>query len=249
MKRFWGLESIGILNQGKQPYNDFEESICKNQENRYEVKLPFKENHPLIHDNFQMCKERLLKLRKKLKNDSEILSPYNEIFEEQRRLGITETVSEPGKKGETPYLAHHPVIREDKDTTKLRIVFDASAKTFGPSLNECLYKGPQLTPLVFDILPRFRAQVIALTADIEKAFHQISVDNDDRDYLRFLWLENIFSDQPTINRNRFARVIFGVTSFPFCLNSTIQKHVNQYSDDPEFVNKALKSFSVDGFIS
>ena len=116
-------------------------------------------------------------------------------------------------------------------------------------MNECLYKGPQLTPLVFDILLRFRAQVIALTADIEKAFHQISVDNDDRDYLRFLWLDNIFSDQPTITRNRFARVIFGVTSSPFCLNSTIRKHVNQYSDDPEFVNKALKSFFVDDFIS
>ena len=141
-------------------------------------------------------------------------------------MGINETVSEPGKKGETHYLAHHAVIRKDKDTNKLKIVFDASAKTFGPSLNECLYKGPQLTPLVFDILLRFRAQVIALTADIEKAFHQISVDNDDRDYLRFLWLENILSDQPTITRNRFARVIFGVTSSPFCLNPTIRKHVN-----------------------
>ena len=116
-------------------------------------------------------------------------------------------------------------------------------------MNECLYKGPQLTPLVFDILPRFRAQVIALTSDIEKAFHQISVDNDDSDYLRFLWLDSIFSDQPTITRNRFERVIFGVTSSPFCLNSTIWKHVNQCSDDPEFVNKALKSFFVYDFIS
>ena len=114
MKRFWELESIGILNKEKQPHNYFEENICKNQENRYEVKLPVKENHPLIHDNFQMCKERLLKLHKKLKNDSEMLSQYNDIFEEQKRLGIIETVSEPGKKGETHYLAHHPVIREDK---------------------------------------------------------------------------------------------------------------------------------------
>ena len=96
---------------------------------------------------------------------------------------------------------------------------------------------------------RFRAQVIALTADIEKAFHQISVNNDDRDCLRFLWLDNICSDQLTVTRNRFARVIFGVTSSPSCLNSTIRKLVNQYSDDPEFVNKALKSFFVDDFIS
>ena len=74
MKRFWELESIRILNKEKQPYNYFEDNICKNQENRNKVKLPFKENHPLIHDNFQICKERLLKLQKKLKNDTEILS-------------------------------------------------------------------------------------------------------------------------------------------------------------------------------
>ena len=145
MKRFWELDSIGISNKEKQPYNYFEDNICKNQEICYEMKRAFKENYPLIHDNFQMCKEQLLKLHKKLKNDPEILSHNNEIFEEQRRLGIIETVSEPGKKGETHYLAHHPVIRQDKVTTKLRIVFDASAKTLGPSLNECLYKGPQLT--------------------------------------------------------------------------------------------------------
>ena len=100
-------------------------------------------------------------------------------------MGIIETVYEPGKK-EKHYLAQYPVIREDKDTTKLRILLDASAKTLGPSLNECLYKGPQFTPLVVDILLWFRAQVIALTADIEKVFYQVSVDNDVRDHLRFL---------------------------------------------------------------
>ena len=76
-KRFSELESIGILNQEKQPYNYFEENICKNQENRYELKLPFKKNHPLTHDNFQMCKERLLKLYKNFKM---ILKFYRNIM-------------------------------------------------------------------------------------------------------------------------------------------------------------------------
>ena len=128
MKRFLGLESVGILNKEKQPYNYFEENICKNQENRYEGKFPFKENHLPIHDNFQMCKERLLKLHKKLKNDSEISSQFNEIFEEQKCLGIIETVLETGKKRETQCLANHPVIWEDKDWTIIRIVFDVSVK-------------------------------------------------------------------------------------------------------------------------
>ena len=102
----------------------------------------------------------------------------------------------PGKLGETHYIPHHPVIRDDKTTTKIRIVFDASARDNGPSLNDCLYKGPHLTPLLCDILSRFHSHVVPLTSDIEKAFLRIIVNENDRDYLRFLWFDNIFSDQP-----------------------------------------------------
>ena len=63
------------------------------------MKLPSKEDHPPIHDNFQIYKERLLKLHEKFKNDLEIFSQFNKIFAKQKRLGINETVSEPEKKG------------------------------------------------------------------------------------------------------------------------------------------------------
>ena len=93
-------------------------------------------------------------------------------------------------------------------TTKIRIVFDISARDSG-------YKGPQTTPLLYNILLRFRSHVVASTFYIEKAFLQINVNENDRDYLRFLWCDNILSDQPKIVRNRFARVVFGVTNSPF----------------------------------
>ena len=154
----------------------------------------------------------------------------------------------PGKLGETHYIQYHPVIRDDKKTTKIRIVFDASARDTGLSLNNCLYKGPHLAPLLYDVLLRFRSHVIALTSDIEKAFLQINVNENDPNYLRFLWFDSIFSDQPKIVRNRFARVVFGVTSSPFCLNETIRKHVQNHDFDKEFIDKALSSFFVDDFI-
>ena len=148
----------------------------------------------------------------KLKNHPELLERYNKIFIEQKELGMTEEVSESSEPGKCHYLPHRPVIRKDKDINKARIVFDASAKGNGPSLNECLYKGPQLTPLIFDILLRFRTFVITLTAVIEKAFFQISINPKDRDYLRFLWFEDVFAEVPKIVLNRFARVLFGMTS-------------------------------------
>ena len=69
---------------------------------------------------------------------------------------MIEEVSESSKPRKRHYLPHHPVIREGKDATKVRIVFNASTKGNGPGLNECLYKGPQLTSLIFEIPLRFR---------------------------------------------------------------------------------------------
>ena len=211
------------------------------------MQLPFKENHPLIHDHFELCKRRLLNLHQKLKDNPDLLKAYNDIFIEQKQNGIIEEVMSPGKLGETHYIPHHPVIWDDKTTTKICIVFDASARDNGLSLNDCLYKGRHVTPLLCHILLRFHSHAVAFT-DIEKAFLQINVNENDHDCLRFLWFNNIFSDQPKIVHNRFGRVVIGVTSLPFCLNGKIWKRVQSYDFDKEFIDKVLPSFFVDDFI-
>ena len=96
--------------------------------------------------------------------------------------------------GEVHYLPHHAVIKHDKETTKLRVVYDASSRSGGPSLNDCLYTGPKFNQNVFDILLRFRSYRVSLTADIEKAFLMISVNQRDCDALRFLWVDNVTKD-------------------------------------------------------
>ena len=63
-------------------------------------------------------------------------------------------------------------------------------------MNDCLYVGPAFGQSIMDILLRFRPQKVALVADIEKAFLMISVDEEDRDVLRFLWIEDIESETP-----------------------------------------------------
>ena len=156
LEKFWNLESIGILENEKHSQDHFIESIYLNEENRYETKLPFKEDHDLLHDHFELCQKCLEKLHEKLKSDPDLLQKYNEIFQSQKELGIIESAPENCESGNCHYIPHHPVVNENKDTTKVRIVFDASAKSEGPSLNDCLYKGPQLTPLLFDIFVRFR---------------------------------------------------------------------------------------------
>lgn len=63
------------------------------------------------------------------------------------------------------YLPHFPVIRMDKTTTKVRIVFDCSAKTDGVSLNDAICAGPKLQKDLFDVLIRFRRNPVALACD------------------------------------------------------------------------------------
>ena len=80
--------------------------------------------------------------------------------------------------GEVHYLPHRPVVSEDKQTTKVRSVFDASCKVNGPSLNECLYSGPNLIAKIFDILMRFRLNKIGILADIRQAFLNIAISRE-----------------------------------------------------------------------
>lgn len=93
------------------------------------------------------------------------------------------------------YLPHHAVVRKDKETTKLRIVYDASARSSGASLNDCLHAGPKFDQKIFDILERFRIYPIAFIADIEKAFLMISLSPEDREFLRFLWVDDPFKEE------------------------------------------------------
>ena len=91
------------------------------------------------------------------------------------------------------YIPHQPVIRDQAESIKMRIVYDYSAKAISqvPSLNECLEVGPLLQPTIFDILLRNRLKLLCVTGDIQKAFLQIKVDPKDRDALRLLWYETL----------------------------------------------------------
>jgi len=67
----------------------------------------------------------------------------------------------------------------------------ASARENEPALNECVHTGPPLTPGILDIFIRFRVQPIALVTDKEKNFLMIAVKEEDRDALRFLWVDDV----------------------------------------------------------
>ena len=116
-------------------------------------------------------------LLRRLRQDNGILREYDSVFKTQIQQGIVGIVEQPEQTDaeRVHYLPHHTVVRSDKDTTKLRIVYDASSKVNGPSLNECLHAGPKFDQKILDILLRFRIHKVAVAADIEKAYLMITM--------------------------------------------------------------------------
>lgn len=198
LRRFWDLESLGIVSDEPSVYEKFLRGITFNNM-RYEVRLPWKDEHTILPDNYELSETRLRGLLRCLKQDPQLLKEYDTVIREQINNGIVEIVEEPWNSeiGRT-HIPHHPIIRRDKSTTKLRIVYDASAKSGGPSLNDCLYTGPNFGQSILEILLRFRIYSTALVGDIEKAFLMVSVATQDRDVLRFLWIQDITKDLPQV---------------------------------------------------
>lgn len=246
LRRFWELESLGVSDDESPVHDKFVQSISFNGE-RYTVSLPWREGHPSLPDHFELCYKRLLGLFKRLKQDPQLLRNYHSVIKDQISNGVVEIVDDPSTRTDrTHHLPHHAVVRHDKTTTKLRVVYDASARVNGPSLNDCLHVGPKFGQSIFDILLRFRFHRVALAGDIEKAFLMVAVKKEDRDSLRFLWSLDPEDEEPKIITLRFARVAFGVSSSPFLLNATIKHHMERYRDcDPLFVDKFLSSIYVD----
>ena len=153
LRRFWELESLGILREEHPVQQQFSQKISF-ERGRYEVHLPWKDSHPPLPDNYDVCRRRLEGLLKRLRQDPERLQQYDAVIKDQLRQGVVEVVCDPTEwKGErVHYLPHHGVFRHDKQTTKLRVVYDGSAKTQGPSLNECLHTGPNFGQHILEIL-------------------------------------------------------------------------------------------------
>ena len=232
---FWKLETLGIHDSMAESGDDkalrkFSETV-EFEDGRYHVTWPWKEERPMLPSNYDLALGRLRSLVNRLMKNSDHLRKYNAVLQDQLEKGIIEVVPEQDS-GETlkHYIPHHEVVTPEKTTTKLRIVFDASAKTrkANRSLNECLYRGPVILEDLCGLLMRFRLNKVALIADVEKAFLQVGLQPDDRDVTRFFWLKDV--TKPTLENNvqilRFTRVPFGMISSPFLLAATIKYHLN-----------------------
>ena len=237
LENLWRLETIGIkdpmvVETDEEALRKFNETI-QFKDGRYQVAWPWKNEDVCLPENFNLAMGRLRSLIYRLKSDATLVEKYNHIIQQQLQDGVIEVVDKSVVSDTSKhYLPHHPVITPSKATTKVRIVYDASAKgkVGDSSLNECLYRGPVILPDLCGVLLRFRLYYIVILADIEKAFLQLGIQSGDRDVTRFLWFKDIatleVSDSNVI-MFRFCRVPFGLICSPFLLAATIKYHLQK----------------------
>ena len=167
---------------------------------------------PPLGESRSQAVRRFLSLERSLHGRG-LFQEVNEIMPEYLSLGHAEDVplTDAYKPQSTVYyLPMHVVYKSSSSTTKIRAVFDASAKSStGISLNDTLLVGPTVHSLLVDVLLRFRSYCIGLTADVSKMYRAIRLADEDKDLHSFVWR----SDPKEVMRDYcMTRVTFGVSA-------------------------------------
>jgi uncharacterized protein YoxC len=229
-------------------YEEFQEQLTRSPEGWYQTGLPWKASHPPLRSNEVGSLKRLNSLTKRLEKSPDLLEKYDKIIKEQLEDGVVERVTGSAQEKEF-YLPHKPVVRESAESTKVRIVFDASAREneSSPSLNECLETGPPLQNLLWNVLVRNRFYPVAIAGDLMKAFLQVRIVESERDVMRFHWYKDL--QTRVVEVLRFTRALFGLAPSPFLLGGVVKQHLESCrARYPEETEEILKSLYVDDLI-
>lgn len=242
LQRFWTQEELPQKLQVS-PDEEFCEQhysahYKRDSTGRYIVSLPFKDGHPPLGNSEDNAKRRFLALERRLNADPELKNKYIECINDYLQSGHMKLVTEPiPEESKHFFLPHHGVIKEESSTTKLRVVFDASAKTStGISLNQILHCGQKLQNEICDILVNFRCYPIVFSCDIRKMFRQIKVNPDDQNYQLLFWRED--SSHPLLIY-KLTTVVFGFSCSPYLAIRTLRQLVVDEGDKYPLASQAL----------
>ncbi|GFX02235.1 integrase catalytic domain-containing protein [Trichonephila clavipes] len=223
VSNFWKLDSVpeaSLLTSEERVCEDhFIDTHVRNEDIRYVVRLPFHSSPSKLGDSRESAIRRFKSLEHSLIKKPAMYSQYRDFMQEYLTLGHMELVPKNDyAKREAYYFPHHVVLR-DSSTTKLRVVFDASAKsTSGYSLNDILMIGPRVKRDVYPILLSIRTFQIAVCADLEKMFRQIRISSEDTNWQRILWRDN---PKETVKEYRLTTVTYGTSCAPYLSTRTL----------------------------
>ena len=215
---------------------------------RYQTSIPWKGDRPSLPDNRIAAEKRLKSLEASLNRKPEVAERYREVFKGNVEKGYITEIPHDETYKPGWYLPHFGVIKEDRVTTKVRVVYDGAAICEGKSLNNEMLPGPKLQQDIVDILINFRRGAVALVGDIKEMFSQIVLDPDDRRYHRILW-RDMDTNSP-IRTFEAVRLPFGDRASPFLAQHVIRTHAEENLENfPLAAEICLNSLYMDDALS
>ena len=173
----------------------------------YTCSIPWKDKVPALRNNLAqvLIRQKNTNYSGYLEKKGTTIDEINKKFEDQLLKGYIEEVTDLDEinREDCYYVNYFPVVDRIRDTTKVRIVFDAASKDkFGKSLNSEINKGPNRINDLYQILLRFRQYRYAVQADISEMFLRCRLKEEDKRFHRFYWQGKIWQWTRTLFGNR-----------------------------------------------
>jgi len=255
LEKFWSLDAISVENCAGEtsPYTYDElkaleivekTSYYVEEKNRWFVGLPLKTSNIDLGDNFQSSVAVMKSVERAIaKRDSK--KGVNQAYQDLIDNGFARKLSESELHKNTNQLCHYipsfAVYAPGKETSKVRIVYNGSAKTqTGKSLNSILYPGPSFTKDITIMLTKFRSGKFTLIFDCKAMFLNIHLANPDHArLLRYVWR----GADPTIppQEHEFHTILFGLTCSPFLSAWCVQKTAELFAEKYPLGSKIAKN--------
>ncbi|KAG6456300.1 hypothetical protein O3G_MSEX009634 [Manduca sexta] len=254
VRRSFTIDAMGITPTSSSPRQNSEnikaiehlERTSVLKDGRWYVGLPWKDITCKMPESYNNAYNRLKGVLKKCKANKNYAARYSERIDHLLRNNYAHEIKDNKVTSNIWYLPHFGVDNPNKK--KLRLVFDAAAKSNGCSLNDYLITGPDLLISLYGIMMRFRENKVAVTGDIRDMFLQIKIIPEDQNVLRFLW-KTVESKNDEIKTYAMSYLIFGANCSPFIAQFIKNKNAKQYeSSKPEAVNAIYKQFYMDDYI-
>ncbi|XP_017794319.1 PREDICTED: uncharacterized protein LOC108575898 [Habropoda laboriosa] len=229
ISQFWEIEEIqpsftSNSNSSTDPSEvHFDHTTTRDETGRYTVSIPFNNKLDELGQSRTQAKNRLLGVERRFLKDHELQRQYTDFMTEYEALGHMTRLTDHESVNAEPsyYLPHHAVFKQSSSTTKIRVVFDGSAKSSsGVSLNDTQLVGPTVQSDLFEILIRFRKHRLVLSADIAKMYRQVLVHPENRRFQRILWRANTNDSIHTFELNT---VTYGTASAPFLATRVLRQ--------------------------
>ncbi|XP_052748143.1 uncharacterized protein LOC128200069 isoform X2 [Galleria mellonella] len=251
LTRFWELDTISskyeLTPDEHACEQDFMNSTQRNKEGRFVVSMPLREPPEVLGNSYSLAKNRFLSLERRLQRESHLKRLYVEFIKEYIDLGhMSENTFKNHNQTIQCYLPHHGILKTSNITTQLRVVFDGSASTSsGKSLNDIQRVGPTMQDDLLSILLRFRQHKFVVSADIEKMYRQILLDDAQRPLQKILWR---FDPSHPLKSYTLNTLTYGTASAPFLATRCLTQ-LGHDSNNSEVKRAICHDFYVDDFLS